>query len=99
MVRLEDAPEFTDACFDDLARKHLRDIIAELEERVSSLQSTIDSLEKDRPHWARGYTSDGVAAQVMMVALNGLWDLLGASNQTEAMGKLRELVGGERIAA
>lgn len=38
MVRVEDAPEFTDACFDDLARKHLQDKLAVAAATIASLK-------------------------------------------------------------
>lgn len=69
--------------------------IAKLQERIAKLQERIAALEALRPHWAQGYTSDGVAAQVTTAALNGLWGLLGVKNQTEAMDKLRALVNAE----
>lgn len=37
MVRLADAPEFTSACYDDIARDHLRSIIAAKDAELSRL--------------------------------------------------------------
>lgn len=52
----------------------------------------LGALEALRPHWAKGFTSDSVAAQVSAAALSQFWVALGATNQTEAMEKLRALV-------
>ncbi|RWO20712.1 hypothetical protein [Mesorhizobium sp.] len=49
MVRLEDAPEFTDACFDDLARKHLQDKIAAQAAEISALRGELESLRQPLP--------------------------------------------------
>lgn len=64
----------------------------DLKAALREARSTIEVLEAARPHWAQGYTSDGVAAQSATGALSALWKLLGAKHQTEAMAKLRELV-------
>lgn len=64
----------------------------DLAEELRKARSMIEVLESARPHWAQGYTLDGVAAQTTAAALSGLWKLLGARNQTEAVLKLRELV-------
>jgi len=48
--------------------------------------------EKLRPHWAKGYSSDSVAAQSKLNAMLELWDLLEAANQTQAVAKLKELI-------
>lgn len=59
---------------------------------TESLQAKVAQLEAMRPHWAQGHTNDGVAAQTSYVALNQLWSLLGAKNQTEAVLLLKALV-------
>jgi hypothetical protein len=51
----------------------------------------IEALEKLRPHWANGYTSDSVAAQASTAALSTVWEMLEVRNQTEAVMKLRRL--------
>lgn len=66
------------------------DMLAALTE-IASLRKQVSMLEALRPHWAQGYTSDGVAAQCATDALNSLWSLLGARNQTQAVQRLREL--------
>lgn len=63
-----------------------------LKEQIGELQSTIKVLEAARPHWAQGYTSESVAAQSLQVALSELWELLGAEDQTEAVGSLKYLI-------
>lgn len=52
----------------------------------------IAMLEALRPFWAKGYSSDSVAAQASTGALSEIWRILGVSDQTQAMQKLRELV-------
>jgi len=69
------------------AQAHANKLAAE----NKALRDQVERLEKLRPHWAKGYTSDGVAAQCATGALQSLWDLLGAKHQTEAMQKLRAL--------
>jgi hypothetical protein len=60
-------------------------------ETVAALQAQIDRLERLRPHWAKGYTSDSVAAQSTITALNQIWSILGVDDQTAAMDRLRQL--------
>lgn len=57
-----------------------------------TLVDKVAVLEALRPHWAQGYTDDGIAAQTMSAALSDIWQLLGVDNQTAAMVKLRLLV-------
>ncbi len=52
----------------------------------------VNVLEKLRPLWAHGFSSDSVAAVSWMNAASNMWDILGADNQTDAMMKLRKLV-------
>ncbi len=59
--------------------------------RIKELEEKLTVLEAARPHWAQGYTSDGVAAQVSSAALSQIWDQLGAKNQTDAMEALSML--------
>ncbi|MGH8010350.1 MAG: hypothetical protein ACREQ3_25430 [Candidatus Binatia bacterium] len=54
----------------------------------AALTARIDVLESLRPHWAKGYSSDSIAAQAATTALTELWKILGASNQTEAVSKV-----------
>lgn len=49
-------------------------------------------LEQLRPVWAQGYTSESEAAQASANALSELWQLLHATDQTQAMGNLRRLI-------
>lgn len=64
----------------------------QLVDRLREALAKIEALESMRPHWAQGYSSDGIAAQVTAGALSQIWKLLGVDNQTAAMQKLRELV-------
>lgn len=50
----------------------------------------VPHLEAMRPNWAKGYSSDSIAAQCSANALSSLWELLGAKDQTEAAEKLRQ---------
>jgi hypothetical protein len=63
---------------------------------IADLQAKIDALERLRPHWAMGFTSDSIAAQTTISALNQIWSMLGVDNQTAAMDRLRQLTGAER---
>jgi len=62
------------------------------EAQIVKLREQVADLEKRRPHWAQGYTSDGIAASVTASALSDLWELLGVEDQTAAMAKLRSMV-------
>jgi hypothetical protein len=64
----------------------------QLDRLVSELKAKNKVLESLRPHWAKGYSSDSVAAQSTTNALNQLWVMLGVSNQTQAVEKLAELI-------
>lgn len=68
------------------------ELIAAAEAIIADLRAEIATLESLRPHWAQGYTSDGVAAQVATAALSDMWDALGVNNQTAAMARLREML-------
>lgn len=59
------------------------------EAEVEKLRGRIEAMESLRPIWAHGWTDDSVAAQASGSALAQLWQMLGASNQTEAVTKLR----------
>ncbi|AEY69724.1 hypothetical protein V19_55 [Brucella phage V_19] len=67
------------------------DTVARLNSKIRELESSIESLQSMRPHWAKGYTSDSMAAQGQTAALSQIWSYLGVDNQTDAMQKLREL--------
>ena len=55
------------------------------------LQGKVDRLEKLRPHWAKGYTDDSIAAQTYLVALNEVYDALGVKTQTDCMKAIHKL--------
>lgn len=63
------------------------DLVAQLEKATASLAA----VETQRPHWAKGYTDDSVAAQCATAALSQLWKLIGATNQTQAVLALQKL--------
>jgi hypothetical protein len=58
---------------------------------ITGLRWRIESLESLRPVWAMGHTSDSIAAQSSANALAQLWKLLGATNQTEAVARVKGL--------
>jgi len=67
------------------------DLVAQLEKATASLAA----VETQRPHWAKGYTDDSVAAQCAAAALSTLWSLLGVTNQTQAVLALQERLAGD----
>ena len=58
---------------------------------INRLEQTIAALEKIRPLWAKGYSSDSMAAQASTDALSSIWSYLGVENQTACMTALKEL--------
>jgi hypothetical protein len=74
----------------ELVQGYNSDVANQLQE----LRRTLAVLEAARPHWAKGYTSDGVAAQCLQAALSTLWGLLGVSNQTQAVQAVKNLMRG-----
>ena len=65
--------------------------IATVDAYVQTLHRQIEALEALRPHWAQGHTTDSVVAQVATGATLQLWDMLGVTNQTDAVVELRAL--------
>lgn len=61
------------------------------EAQVVKLREQVADLEKLRPHWAQGYSSDGVAAQVTTSAITELWEALGVDDQTAAVQAIHDL--------
>ena len=55
-------------------------------------RETREMLEELRPVWAQGRTSDGEAAQSSANALASLWALLGVTDQTAAVERLKALL-------
>ena len=74
----------------------LVDEVLALRKRVADQREGIDILEKLRPHWAQGYSSDSVAAQAHLSATLGMWDALGVDNQTDAIERIRDLLAIEQ---
>lgn len=66
-------------------------------ERVEALEKALEAFKRIegyetlRPVWAQGWTDDSSAAQASSAALGQLWKLLGATNQTDAVIKLKAL--------
>ncbi len=74
--------------------QHVADMQSRLDAVVDELsrkKEEILTLERLRPHWAQGYSSDSIAAQSSVAALDDMWEILGVSNQTDAVQKLRSL--------
>jgi hypothetical protein len=79
----------------DCLAGHCRNLKTNLEEAASAyrgMRKAHEILEKQRPDWAKGHTSDSVAAQVMLDAKLSLWELLEVDSQTLAMQKLPRLI-------
>lgn len=68
-------------------------VLMQMKTEIASLKETISVLEKLRPQWARGYSSDSVAAQCATDALVSIFEILNVKDQTSAMTKLREMMG------
>lgn len=66
--------------------------VGNLRSENASQRRTIETLEKFRPHWAKGFTADSVAAQSYMNATLGMWEALGVDNQTAAIDRIRQLL-------
>jgi len=66
-----------------------RDRLAEL---LDEAARHIETLEALRPHWAQGFSDDGIAAQVQTAALSQLWKMLGVDNQTAAVQRLASIL-------
>ena len=60
---------------------------------LAVLRRQEDRYETLRPHWAKGYSSDSVAAQAHLDATLELWKLLGVSAQTHAVARLKTFLG------
>lgn len=67
------------------------DLIEQQAAEIGRLRRYVAALESKRPHWAEGFSSDSVAAQLTADALTELWGLLGVHNQTEAVEKLKTI--------
>jgi len=61
------------------------------EARIKKLEDELSHLEEMRPFWAKGYSSDSVAAQTATGALSDIWRCLGVKDQTACMYALEEL--------
>jgi hypothetical protein len=66
--------------------------VSVLEKRASHFRDRAESMETLRPVWAQGWSNDSMAAQASASALAQLWHMLSASNQTEAVVKLRAIL-------
>lgn len=67
--------------------------LAERDAHIAQLEAANRVAEDMRPFWAKGYTSDSIAAQSACGALHRIWQVLGVTNQTQAILKLEKLVG------
>jgi len=66
--------------------------ISLMRSRIKRLEQQLETERSMRPQWAQGFTSDSIAAQSTSTAMHALWNLLGATNQTQAMERLRRLI-------
>ena len=90
-----------------IAREALRQIArvpddapeAKETDRLAIAEARVATLEKLRPHWAQGYSSDSIAAQASTAALVHLFLLIGAKDQTDAVQKLTALAARIRCLA
>lgn len=64
---------------------------AEIVAENHRLKVELKAAEALRPQWAQGHTSDSKAAQSLAIALQQLWDMLGAKNQTQAVAIVTQL--------
>ena len=76
----------------DRLRDEAADLITAFLAQNAALRGRVEAMEHLRPIWAHGWTDDSAAAQASGSALAQLWQMLGASNQTEAVTKLRALL-------
>lgn len=76
-----------------LGRRHGEVEAVDLGQRIETLENQVKMYEAMRPQWMMGYTSDSIAAQTSSAALSQLWNMLGADNQTTAVGRLKKLKG------
>ena len=65
--------------------------LIQLRPRCADLAQQIAYLESLRPHWAKGYTDDSIAAQTYLAALNQIYDALGVKTQTDCMKAIHKL--------
>jgi len=77
---------------EDLEPGYVAWLLRELAAKCADLTSRLESAERMRPQWAKGYTSDSVAAQTSSAALQQVWSLLGVDNQTQCMQALKRLI-------
>jgi hypothetical protein len=68
------------------------DEIERLRAERDAAVSKLYNLEALRPHWAKGHSTDSVAAQVATSALSQVWTFLGVSDQTQCVQKLRAVL-------
>lgn len=72
------------------------DLVADANQRVANVEEVMAQL---RPVWAQGWTDEGVAASCSANALSELWQMLHATNQTQACENLRRLIADALLAA
>jgi len=89
------AYEVADALLNE-GRRHVNSAeVVRLKAQLAEANRKIEDYEAMRPHWAKGYSSDSIAAQSATSALSTLWKMLGVPHQTAAVQRLRELVAGK----
>jgi len=64
----------------------------EMQQVLRKCRLRAEHLESLAPEWAKGYTSDSIAAQTSIDAKLALWELLGVTDQTAAIASIQELL-------
>jgi hypothetical protein len=86
-ARIDEMEENSDVDGDEI--EYIRVDIHEA--RIKKLEDELSHLEEMRPFWAKGYSSDSMAAQTATGALANIWRCLGVKDQTACMYALKEL--------
>jgi hypothetical protein len=63
-----------------------------LKDKLDLAEKRLAAAEALRPQWAMGYTDDSMAAQLSTSALTQIYGVLGVTNQTHCMEKLRAIL-------
>lgn len=71
--------------------QELLDLVFKMRRQLLDQKGKIDQLEAQRPFWAKGYSSESIAAQTLVAALSQLWAIMGVTSQTEAVLTLKSL--------
>lgn len=67
------------------------DVIA-MRQEIAKLSATVDTLRDLQPAWVQYGDSDSITRYHQANAIATLWKMLGATNQSEAVTRLRSLI-------